>query len=97
MHENQRRKTQSSNQSPNQSRIMNEMAPGPHLSRRILEAVRMHGPMTFTQVVHATRANRGSVWRTLQALRRRGDVRTLTQHGRIHYVAVSDGSPMIDD
>lgn len=70
---------------------MSDAMPQPHLSSRILEVVRARGPLTFTQIVHATRANRGSVWRLLALLQRRGLVRTLTLHGRIHYIAIASG------
>ncbi len=76
---------------------MSESTPQPHLSSRILEVVCARGPLTFTQIVHATRANRGSVWRLLTLLQRRGLVHTLTLHGRIHYVASSEGDRPLRD
>lgn len=69
---------------------MNKASPAPHLRTQIMAAVRTRGPLTFTQIVHATRANRGSVWRSLKQLEQRGHVRTITHHGRIHYVATQD-------
>ena len=69
---------------------MPDSVPGPQLSAQILAAVRLRGPLTFTQIVHATRANRGSVWRLLKRLQANGQVGTITQHGRIHYVALHD-------
>ena len=70
---------------------MPDSIPGPSLSAKILATVKMRGPLTFTQIVHATRANRGSVWRLLKRLQDNGHLGTITQHGRIHYVVLRDG------
>lgn len=66
---------------------MSETDPEPHLRVRIVMVVRERGPLTFTQIVHATQANRGTVWRLLKVLQAHGYIRTVTLHGRIHYVA----------
>ncbi len=73
---------------------MPDSVPGPPLSAKIFAAVKLRGPLTFTQIVHATRANRGSVWRLLKRLQASGHLGTITQHGRIHYVVLREGKTM---
>ena len=63
--------------------------PEPPLIMRIMTVVRARGPLTFPQIVHAAQGNRGSIWRLLKQLQDRGQIQTVTLHGRTHYIAGS--------